>query len=78
MNVKVGDKLHVVIYQNKIKKYDTLMPYSETFADVAKGKPLAYLNSLLHLSFALNQGNFSAVNKIYSGNEWIVEASVAK
>ena len=51
------------------------MPYSETFGGVAKGKLLAYLNSLLQLSFALNMGNFSAVNKVYSGSEWTVEVS---
>jgi S-adenosylmethionine hydrolase len=71
--VKMGDKLHVVIYQNKSKKYEGNMPYTETFGAVAIGKPLAYLNSLLQLSFALNMGNFSAVNKIYSGNDWTVE-----
>ena len=75
LNVKVGNKLHVVIYKNKIKKYEGTMPYSETFGGVAKGKPLAYLNSLLQLSFALNMGNFSAVNKVYSGSEWRVEVS---
>lgn len=51
------------------------MPYAETFGAVAKGKPLAYLNSLLQLSFALNQENFAAAYKIYSGNEWTVELS---
>ncbi len=75
LNVKIGEKLHVVIFQNKIKKYDAIMPYIETFGGVAKGKPLAYLNSLLQLSFALNQGNFSATNKIYSGSTWTVEIS---
>lgn len=75
LNVKPGDKLHVIIYKDKIKKYEGDMPYSETFGAVAKGKPLAYLNSLLQLSFALNQGNFSEANKIYSGSEWTVEIS---
>ncbi|HQW92508.1 MAG TPA: S-adenosyl-l-methionine hydroxide adenosyltransferase family protein [Ferruginibacter sp.] len=75
LNVKVGDKLRVVIFQNMIKKYEGTMPYSETFGGVAKGKPLAYLNSLLQLSFALNQGSFSATNKIYSGSDWTVEIS---
>ena len=69
LNVKVGNKLHVVIYKNKIKKYEGTMPYSETFGGVAKGKLLAYLNSLLQLSFAMNMGNFSAANKVYSGSE---------
>ncbi|MEO6252186.1 MAG: S-adenosyl-l-methionine hydroxide adenosyltransferase family protein [Ferruginibacter sp.] len=75
LNVKVGDKLRVIIYKNKIKKYDAFMPYSETFGGVVKGKPLAYLNSLMQLSFALNQGNFSAMYKVYSGSEWTVEIS---
>lgn len=73
LNVKVGDKLHVIIYNNKVKKYEGDMPYCETFAAVAKGKPLAYLNSLLQLSFAINQGNFSAVNKVYGGSTYTVE-----
>ncbi len=73
LQVKIGDKLHVVIYQNKIKKYEGDMLYSETFGAVTKGKPLAYLNSLLQLSFAVNMGNFSATHKVYSGSEWRVE-----
>ena len=75
LQVQVGEKLHVIIYHNNIKKYEADMPYSETFGAVAKGKPLAYLNSLLQLSFALNQANFSTANKVYSGNEWSVEVS---
>jgi hypothetical protein len=77
LNAKVGDNLHVVIFQNKIKKYEANMPYAETFGTVAKGKPLLYLNSLLQVSFALNMGSFSAANKIYSGSEWTVEVSKA-
>jgi S-adenosylmethionine hydrolase len=78
LNVKLGDKLHVVIYQNnpdknREKKYEGTMPYCNTFGSVAKGKPLLYLNSLLQVSFALNMDNFSAVHKVYSGSEWTVE-----
>ncbi len=73
LELKLGDVLHVVIYQNKTKKYEGDMPYTATFGAVAKGKPLAYLNSLLQVSFALNQGSFSAVHHIYSGSEWSVE-----
>lgn len=75
LNAKVGDKLHVVIYKGKIKKYESTMPYAETFGSVPEGKPLLYLNSLLQVSFALNMGNFSAVHKVYSGSEWKVEVS---
>lgn len=73
LQVKPGDKLHIIIYQKKIKKYEGDMPYTETFGAVDKGKPLAYLNSLLQLSFALNMGSFSSAYKIFSGSEWTVE-----
>jgi S-adenosylmethionine hydrolase len=78
LNVQLGDKLHVVIYQNnpdknREKKYEGTMPYCNTFGSVAKGKPLLYLNSLLQVSFALNMDNFSAVHRVYSGSEWTVE-----
>jgi hypothetical protein len=72
--------MNVAIYQSnpgghRVKKYQARLPYMETFGGVAKGKPLAYLNSLLQLSFALNMGNFSDAYKIYSGSDWTVEIS---
>ncbi len=70
-----GDQVHVVIYHNKVKVYQANMPYSATFGAVEKGKPLLYLNSLMQVSFALNQENFSTINHVYSGNEWTVEIS---
>jgi len=50
-----------------------VMPYMTTFGGVAKGKPLCYLNSLMQVSFALNQDNFSTVNHVNSGSDWTVE-----
>lgn len=78
LDPKFGDILQVNISQNNIKTYRGKMPYSETFGVVAKGKPLLYLNSLLQVSFALNQGSFSKVYKISSGNEWTVEIWLIK
>jgi S-adenosylmethionine hydrolase len=70
-----GDQLHVKILHQGKSVYEGDMPYSATFGAVALGKPLAYLNSLLQLSFALNQGSFADAHKISSGNEWSVEVS---
>jgi S-adenosylmethionine hydrolase len=72
-DAKFGDMIHVVIFHNKLKVYQGEMPYSATFGDVAKGKPLLYLNSLMQVSFALNQQSFSAVNHVMSGSDWSVE-----
>ena len=73
IGVQQGDQLQVAIYHAKVKVYEGIMPYVATFGAVHKGKPLVYLNSLLQVSFALNQGNFSALHKISSGQEWTVE-----
>jgi len=75
LKLSFGDLLHVKILHQGKSVYEGDMPYSSTFGAVALGKPLAYLNSLLQLSFALNQGSFAAEHKISSGNEWSVEVS---
>jgi len=77
-DAKFGDKIHVTIFHNItddkiIKVYEADMPYRATFADVTKGKPLLYLNSLMQVSFALRQQSFLAVNHVGSGSEWTVE-----
>lgn len=75
MNVGFGDLLQVAIFNKGKKVYDTTMPYVHTFADVTRGKPLVYLNSLMDVSFALNQDSFASVHKIASGNNWSVEVT---
>jgi len=73
LRLSFGDMLMVKILHDGREVYHGVMPYESTFGAVAIGKPLAYVNSLLQLSFALNQGNFAAVNKISSGGDWTVE-----
>lgn len=72
LNLHTGDKVHIIISHNNVKVYEGSMPYATTFSAVAKGAPLCYLNSLLNVSFALNQGSFSAKNKVHSGADWSV------
>ena len=76
--LKPGDKIQVRIFNNRQKLYEGIMPYVETFGAVAKGKPLAYLNSLLQLSFALNMDSFAKVHHVSSGSDWSVEVSRVK
>jgi S-adenosylmethionine hydrolase len=73
LGLSFGDLLHVEIFHNQEKIYSGDMPYSQTFGAVDKGKPLAYLNSLLQLSFALNQGDFAKTYSVASGGDWLVE-----
>lgn len=78
LGVKYGDQLHLTVYHQNKKIYEGNIPYHATFGEVQEGKPLAYLNSLLELSFAINQGNFAAEHQVQSGNEWKVEVSLVK
>jgi S-adenosylmethionine hydrolase len=61
-----------VLHQQKLA-YQGAMPFENTFGGVAVGKPLAYLNSLMQLSFALNQGSMAEKYNIGSGPDWTVE-----
>ncbi len=76
LNPQYGDLLHVIIYHNQAKIFEGNAPYSQTFGAVAKGMPVSYLNSLMQLSFALNQDSFAKLYKIESGNNWNVEVTV--
>jgi S-adenosylmethionine hydrolase len=76
LNPKYGDIVHVaLLYKNKVV-YNGDMPYSQTFGQVAEGKSLAYINSLLQLSFAINQGDFAKMYNISGGADWSAEASL--
>lgn len=71
--IDYGQWLLVTIYHKNQKMFVGSMPYVKTFGDVPRGKPLAYLNSMLQLSIAFNQANFSSYYHIQSGSEWRVE-----
>ena len=73
LNIKNGDLLQVKIFQNNQLVIDHKMPFVQTFSDVAEGKDLCYLNSLLNVSVGINQQNFSETYKVFSGAEWTVE-----
>ncbi len=76
LNPQYGDLMHITIYHNDTKAYEGDAPYSQTFGAVAKGMPVTYLNSLMQLSFALNQGSFAKKYKIESGNNWNVKVTL--
>ena len=78
LSISSGDMIKVVISHKNKTVFMGFIPFASTFGEVAVGKPLAYFNSLMQLSFALNQGNFAETFKIKNGGDWNVEVSVAK
>jgi S-adenosylmethionine hydrolase len=75
IGIKVGDKVIASIYEGKDLKYEATIPLVHTFGEVDSGKELAYFNSLLNFSLAVNQGNFANQYKIKSGLDWTVKLS---
>lgn len=76
LNPHYGDLVNVIVFYKNRPVYRVKAPYSQTFGEVAKGQPLAYLNSLLQLSFALNQGDFAKTYGIESGSNWSVKVTL--
>ncbi|MEJ0031664.1 MAG: S-adenosyl-l-methionine hydroxide adenosyltransferase family protein [Bacteroidota bacterium] len=77
---KIGakDSVAVTILFKGEKRYEGKMPFATTFSAVPVGSELAYMNSLLKLSFAINQGNFAAVHGIGQGDGWQVVVTAVR
>jgi S-adenosylmethionine hydrolase len=70
-----GAPVRVRIYHDDRLVDEDIAPYQRTFGEVAIGKPLVYVNSLLNLAVALNQGSYAASHRIDSGPDWSIELS---
>jgi S-adenosylmethionine hydrolase len=66
--VTASDSVGVTIRRGSRTLFQGTLPYAATFGAVARGKPLVYLNSLLDLALALNQGDFAARFSVVPGD----------
>jgi S-adenosylmethionine hydrolase len=73
LDIGFGDTLSVQISRNDSLFYKGIVPYVQTFGAVREGSALAYLNSLMNLSLAVNMGNFADSFHVSSGNEWSIQ-----
>ena len=69
------DILNVKIYNNNSLVWIGDIKLVNTFGDVAENDNLAYFNSELNFSIAINMGNFSERYRVYSGAEWSIEVA---
>jgi S-adenosylmethionine hydrolase len=72
LGVKLGDRFRITITHAGKPVYAGEMPYVRTFGDVPDHAPLLYLNSLMNVSFALNQGDFAKAHGVACGADWSV------
>ncbi|MGH7597312.1 MAG: SAM hydrolase/SAM-dependent halogenase family protein [bacterium] len=72
LGVEYGTMVSVQIKNEGRVIYSGKMPYVRTFGDVPAGQPLLYINSLLNISFAINQDSFAKIHGVSSGPSWQV------
>lgn len=65
-----GDEIMVVIYYKDRIVYGSKLKFCRNFTEVEKGEGLVYINSLLNVSVALNQGSFSSTYNVGTGEGW--------
>jgi S-adenosylmethionine hydrolase len=75
LGVKPGDMLKMETFRNGKRVDSVTAPFAKSFGYVPVGRPLFYINSLLNLSVAINQGNYAADRHIEPGAEWTVRVT---
>ena len=75
IGVTWGDYLHVRITKDNRIVYGYPLRLCKAFTDVPKGEALMYINSLLNIAVALNQGNFASTYSIGTGEGWKITFS---
>jgi S-adenosylmethionine hydrolase len=54
-----------IVYGNDLK-------FGKSFSDVNIGATLIYINSLLNVGVAINQGNFAKAHDVGAGRDWLI------
>ncbi len=75
MGVGLGDEVAITISNDGRIVYGYHLPLCKAFTDVRKGEALIYVNSLLNLAVAINQGSFASQYQIGSGEGWKIAFS---
>lgn len=75
INLAYGDTVEVEIFMKEKQLWKGRVLFGRTFSAVTEGEPVAYLNSLLNFSIALNMGSFAEKFRIGSGPDWNIVIS---
>lgn len=71
--VKYGDMLRVTLAYEERIVYSYVLRFCKNFTEVEKGDALVYINSLLCVGIAINQGSFAAEYRIGTGEGWLIK-----
>jgi S-adenosylmethionine hydrolase len=66
-------QVKVIVAQKDSVLFSRTLPFVTTFGAVPEGQPLAYMNSLMNFSLALNMRSFADSFHISSGPDWAIK-----
>ncbi len=72
LGVQYGNFMRVLISHDHKIIYGYTMKVCKSFSEAKVGEPLLYINSLLNVGLAINQGSFASENRIGSGENWTI------
>lgn len=67
-----GERFEVTIHHNDLLIYQNQVTYGKSFADVALGQPIIYINSVYRVGLAINQGSFAKAYNVGVGSSWTI------
>ncbi len=70
INMNYGSRFKVTIMNENRDIYNNDMMFVHSFAEVNIGESLIYVNSLLNIGIAINQGSFANAHQIGTGEKW--------
>lgn len=70
LNPDFGKRYEVSIFHEHMLVYQNQVVYQHSFAEVAIGSPLLYINSVYRLGIAINQGSFARAYNVGTGTNW--------
>ncbi|MGM9511786.1 SAM hydrolase/SAM-dependent halogenase family protein [Larkinella sp. GY13] len=75
LGAKTGENLRIRIFNKNKSVFKGTALFVNTFGESKEGGNVAYFNSLLNFSVAVNRGDFARKYRISSGPDWRVEIS---
>lgn len=71
-----GDYIRIDIEYRGRTVYGYTVKFCRNFTEVEKGEPLIYINSLLNVGLAINQGSFSSSFGVSTGEGWKIKFTI--
>ena len=75
LDLNYGERVNVKIHKDRKILFQEKVVYDKSFSGVKVGDPIIYVNDILNIGIAINQGDMAEKYKIKAGPEMLIEIS---